>query len=34
MEQAALDEHLAAIDEQGYTIIEDAIEPELVSELR
>jgi ectoine hydroxylase-related dioxygenase (phytanoyl-CoA dioxygenase family) len=34
MEQAALDEHLAAIDEQGYTIIEDAIEPVLVSELR
>jgi ectoine hydroxylase-related dioxygenase (phytanoyl-CoA dioxygenase family) len=30
---ATFDEHAARIDEQGYTIIEGAIEPDLVSEL-
>ena len=30
----AIDDHLARIDADGYTIVEDAIEPELVALLR
>ena len=33
MEAAALEAHLSEIDEQGYTIVRDAIEPELVTGL-
>jgi ectoine hydroxylase-related dioxygenase (phytanoyl-CoA dioxygenase family) len=33
MADGELAEHAARIDEQGYTIVEDAIEPELVDEL-
>jgi ectoine hydroxylase-related dioxygenase (phytanoyl-CoA dioxygenase family) len=34
LDDSTLDEHLARIDADGYTIIEDAIEPELVAGLR
>lgn len=33
MRQASLERHLGEIDEQGYTIVRDAIEPELVDGL-
>ena len=34
LDERALEEHLGRIDVDGYTIVEDAIEPELVVELR
>jgi len=34
MDQARLDQRVAEINAQGYTILENAIEPELVAELR
>jgi len=34
LDDKAIDEHLARIDLDGYTIVEDAIEPELVTRLR
>ncbi|MGI9614630.1 MAG: phytanoyl-CoA dioxygenase family protein [Acidimicrobiales bacterium] len=34
MDDAAIEEHLATIEEQGYTIVEDAIDPNLTAELR
>jgi len=34
LDHNAIDEHLARIDVDGYTIIADAIEPELVANLR
>ena len=34
MDAATLDRHLATIDEQGYCIVENAIEPELLREIR
>ena len=34
LDGAALRSHLARIDDDGYTVVEDAIEPELVADLR
>ncbi len=34
MDKATIEEHLKAIDRDGYTIVENAMEPELVRELR
>ena len=34
LDDTTLAEHLARIDADGYTIVEDAIEPELVAQLR
>ncbi len=34
MDQAILEQHLKALERDGYTIVENAIEPELVRELR
>ena len=34
LDDTAIDGHLARIDADGYTIVEDAIEPELVAQLR
>ena len=34
MNPSALEAHLHEIDDQGYTILENAIEPELIAELR
>ena len=34
MDEAAVAEHAARIDDVGYTVVEDAIEPDLVAELR
>jgi len=33
MDEAALQSHLAAVERDGYTIVEDAIEPDLVDQL-
>src|SRR4051812_46772132 len=34
LDEAAINEHAKRIDEDGFTIVEDAIEPSLVAELR
>ncbi|MDH3682662.1 MAG: phytanoyl-CoA dioxygenase family protein, partial [Acidimicrobiia bacterium] len=34
MDQTAIDRHLAQIDDQGYSIVEGAIDPQLTAELR
>ncbi len=34
MDDSTIDEHLATIDEQGYAIVENAIDPALTAELR
>src|SRR6186713_631371 len=34
LDDRTLEQHVRRIDDDGYTIVEDAIEPELVAELR